>query len=160
MCLKEEVLYHSTTQVNKKMELCISGQFQCINNGVMCYCTTLMYKMELCIIAQPQCINNGIMHHSTTPVYVSLSHIVFFWHPYYRCTQSEACARRSSLDLPSEIGHYLGPESATTDSDSAVTDIATNEKTTGMEEPSLYMDDLHDHDGGWPIYLGMLRRKY
>ena len=72
----------------------------------------------------------------------------------YRCIK---CKQSSSLKVPSDIAHFLDTKGLP-----VVTEIPeeTAEDDEGSEDvPLLQLEDVNDHEGGWPIYLGMLNRK-
>ncbi len=79
------------------------------------------------------------------------------------------CFRGTSrLSLPQDITNFIQgsghgaqyvplPTSATTLTTASDATSASTDDTDDV--PMLQMEDVNDHEGGWPIYLGMLNRK-
>ena len=63
-----------------------------------------------------------------------------------------SCEWCPKLDMPDNIVNFLHKKT----SDPASSDTMS---TLSDDVPMLQMEDVNDHEGGWPIYLGMLSRK-
>ena len=74
------------------------------------------------------------------------------------------CKGESRLGLPADITNFIQgtntaqyiPLPTTTPPPGSNLD-STSEDSDDV--PMLQMEDVNDHEGGWPIYLGMLNRK-
>ena len=74
------------------------------------------------------------------------------------------CKGQSRLSLPADITNFIQGDSTaqysplpTTTSPAPSGGDTTSDDSDDV--PMLQMEDVNDHEGGWPIYLGMLNRE-
>ncbi len=82
-----------------------------------------------------------------------------------RCGMKCCCCANggsSRLDLPDDIASFIEGGQNTvqyTPVPSSAAAAGDNVSEESDDVPMLQMEDVNDHEGGWPIYLGMLNRK-
>ena len=74
----------------------------------------------------------------------------------FRCY---SCKKSTRLEVPADIAHFLDPKRDNAGAQNGRTGGAIDEDDASDDVPLLQMEDVNDHEGGWPIYLGMLNRK-
>ena len=60
--------------------------------------------------------------------------------------------------MPGDIAHFLDAKKEAQPAD-VRGDVNDDDDVSSDDVPLLQMEDVNDHEGGWPIYLGMLNRK-